>query len=344
MPERSVPDGSVPEGVGKGTFYLRETLSSDADSAVFACAFDLGTDGYLAHHTVRGVPTLPGTFVVEIAVEAACHLAPGRRAVALEDLRFEHFLRVHNAVRSTPDPKKITARVLERGDELTVVEVAVTGDVRAPGGVLLVKDRVHFTARVLLRGELPEAPGWEHWDDGDDIPVPDPYHAQASPVSLTGPFVSTTRTRLHRLGKHSLYRADVAADDPALSRFTTPAILLDGLARTGVLHLEDGRLVPVAAPLSIRRVDLYEEANDIELTRRYGRLHLYATPTGFDMTGHAPDNRFLAVTPGGRVVAQMKDVTATVVGYLDAVSGRLYSPDKQPLPGPVDTETPRKAG
>ncbi|WP_425246810.1 SDR family oxidoreductase [Streptomyces sp. NEAU-NA10] len=332
----------VPDVPGKGTFYLREPLSADADSAVFACAFDLATDGYLAHHTVRGVPTLPGTFVVEIATEAARHLVPGRRAVALEDLRFENFLRVHAGVRSTP--KKITARVVDREDDLTVVEVRVTGDVLAPGGVLLVEDRVHFSARVLLRPETPEAPAWQHWDDADDTPVVDPYHVPASPVSLTGPFVSTARTRLHPLGKRSVYRAAVADRDPVLSRFLTPAILLDGLARTGVLHLEDDRLVPIAAPLSIRRVDLYEEANDIELTRRYGRLHLYATPPAFDMTHTAPDNRFVAVTPDGRVVVQMKDVSATVVGYVDADSGRLYSPDKQPLPDPADPETLRKAG
>ncbi|MFJ8108079.1 SDR family oxidoreductase [Streptomyces sp. NPDC096132] len=327
---------------GKGAFYLRRPVSADADSAVFACAFDLGTDGYLAHHTVRGVPTLPGTFVVEIAVEAARHLVPGLRAVALEDLRFENFLRVHPGAR--PAPKKITGRVVDRGDDVTVVEVSVTGDVRAPGGVLLVEDKVHFTARVLLRRDPPEAPSWRHWDDADDIPVVDPYHVPASPVSLTGPFVSTGRTRLHPLGKRSVYRAALAERDPALSRFLTPAILLDGLARTGVLHLEDGRLVPIAAPLSIRRVDLYEEANDIELTRRYGRLHLYATPPAFDMTGPAPDNRFVAVTPDGRVVVQMQDISATVVGYVDADSGRLYSPDKRPLPDPADTETLRKAG
>ncbi|MET7985052.1 SDR family oxidoreductase [Streptomyces sp. NPDC005281] len=344
--EAATRDGTArradPEGDGQGAFYLRETLSSDADSAVFACAFDLSADDYLAHHTVRGVPTLPGTFVVEIAAEAARHLAPGLRPVAFEDLRFAHFLRVPRTTRS-PALKKITARVTERADDLTVVEVSVTGDVRAPGGVLLVKDKVHFTARVLLRRELPEAPAWEHWDEADDVPVVDPYHAPASPVSLTGPFVSTARTRLHPLGKRSVYRAGIAADDSALSRFTTPAILLDGLARTGVLHLEQGRLVPVAAPLSIRRVDLYEEANDIELTRRYGRLHLYVTPTGFDLTRDVPDNRFVAVTPAGRVVAQMQGVSATVVGRLDAVSGRLYLPDERPLPGPVDTETKRKA-
>ncbi|MCT9010814.1 SDR family oxidoreductase [Streptomyces rhizosphaerihabitans] len=343
-PHVTASGGSQPEGSGKGAFYLRETVSSDTDSAVFACAFDLSTDGYLAHHTVRGVPTLPGTFVVEIAAEAARHLAPDLRPVALEDLRFAHFLRVHGAARSAPVPKKITARVSERDDDLTVVEVSVTGDVRAPGGVLLVRDRVHFTARVLLRRELPAAPSWQHWDDGDDLPVVDPYHAPASPVSLTGPFVSTAQTRLHPLGKRSVYRAGIAADDPAFSRFTTPVILLDGMARTGVLHLEHGRLVPVAAPLSIRRVDLYEEANDIELTRRYGRLHLYVTPTGFDMTRDGPDNRFVAVTPEGRVVAQMQGVSATLVGRLDAVSGRLYLPDEQPLPGPTDTETQRRAG
>ncbi|MGI5427250.1 hypothetical protein [Streptomyces sp. CA-179760] len=57
-------------------------------------------------------------------------------------------------------------------------------------------------------------------------------------------------------------------------------MLLDGLARVGVLDLVDDRLIPVAAPLSIRRIDLYEEANDHTLSSGPDRIGLYATPPG----------------------------------------------------------------
>ncbi|MCW5251224.1 SDR family oxidoreductase [Streptomyces sp. SHP 1-2] len=320
----------APRPSGGDWFYLRRKVSSGPDEAVHECVFDLAADGYLRHHRVRGVPTLPGTFVTEIAAEAARELVPGLKVVAFEDLVFHHFLRVYEDTASTP--KRIAAKVVARTAELTAVEIRITTDVRSPGGVLLVEDRPHFTARVLLAAEYSAAPRWEPWDPAGERPVADPYHVPASPVSLTGPFVSTHDTRLHPLGKRSTYRLDLAPDDPAFSRFTAPSILLDGLARTGVLHLVDGRLVPIAAPLSIRRIDLYTAGNDLQLTAQYGRLDLYATPPAFDMTERAPDNRFVAVAPGGRVVLQMKDVSATVIGYVDAVTGALHTPDKRPVP------------
>ncbi|MFF3818206.1 SDR family oxidoreductase [Streptomyces bluensis] len=317
---------------GHGWFYLRKKVSSGPDEAVHECVFDLTTNSYLRHHQVRGVPTLPGTFVTELAAEAAQELVPGLKVVAFEDLVFHHFLRVYEDTPSTP--KRITAKVVARTDELTEVEIRITTDVRSPGGVLLVEDRPHFTARVRLAAEHSTAPHWEPWDPAQEQPIADPYHVPASPVSLTGPFVSTRDTRLNPLGKRSTYHLDLDPDDTVFTRFTAPSILLDGLARTGVLHLVDGRLIPIAAPLSIRRIDLYETGNDIQLTARYGELDLYATPPAFDMTEQAPDNRFVAVAPGGRVVLQMKDVSATVIGYVDAETGILHTPDKQPVPDP----------
>lgn len=314
-------------------FYLREVISADSDEAVFECAFDLETHGYLNHHLVREAPTLPGTFVTEIAGEAARFLAPDMQVFAYEDLEFQHFLRAYDGRKDAP--KRITARVTDRTEEVTTVEVRISTDVVSPSGVLLIKDKTHFTARVLLRAGFPTPPRWEKWDESDAQPVIDPYHAPASPVTLTGPFVSTTDTRLTSQGKRATYRVELPAGDPVWSRFTAPSILLDGLARTGVLNLVDGHLVPIAAPLSIRRIDLYERANDAELVERYGSLELYATPAGFNMPGSDPDNRFVAATSEGRVVVQMKDVRATVIGYVDHLTGEFYSPEKEPLSEPA---------
>ncbi|MEU0110580.1 SDR family oxidoreductase [Streptomyces sp. NPDC006251] len=324
-------DASV---AGSGThrpqgFYLRRMISHDDDEATFECTFDLETDAYLHHHLVRDAPTLPGTFVTEIAGEAARFLEPDKQVVAYEDLEFQHFLRAHGAGRNTP--KRITARVLDRRQDLTTVEVRITTDVVSPSGVLLVKDRTHFVAKVLLREDFPAPSRWEHWDDSDAQPVPDPYHAEASPVRLTGPFVSTTDTRLTAQGKRATYRLDLPADDPVWSRFITPSILLDGLARTGVLNLVDGHLVPIAAPLSIRRIDLYERGNDKELVERYGSLELFCTPVEFNMPGDTPDNRFVAATSDGRVIAQMKDLRGTVIGYVDHRTGRFSLPNEERL-------------
>ncbi|WP_156723591.1 SDR family oxidoreductase [Streptomyces apocyni] len=309
-----------------GGFFLRRTIESDSDHAVFECPFDLNTDAYLEHHTVRGEPTLPGTFVTELAAEAARHLVPGKHVIAFEDLRFEHFLRVYRDLRT--GPKRLTAQRVDAPGDTSVVDVRITEDVVSPTGVVLIRDRVHFTVRVLLADAFPAAPRWEAWDTADDIPVPDPYHQKGSPVKLTGPFVSTSDTRIHPKGKRARYALRLPADDPAFSRFTVPSILLDGLARVGVLELVDDHLIPVAAPLSIRRIDLYEETNDQVLSAGRDHIELYATPPGFDLASDRVDNRFVATRADGRMLLQMKDMRATLIGYVDARTGEAIAAER----------------
>ncbi|MGW5734113.1 MULTISPECIES: SDR family oxidoreductase [Streptomyces] len=318
--------GSAAPAASEPGFFLRRLVESTATSATFECRFDLDTDGYLEHHTVRGEPTLPGTFVTELAAEAARHLVPDQHVVAFEDLRFEHFLRVYRDLPTAP--KRLHAQIASTDGSTTAVEVRITEDVVSPAGVVLKKDRVHFTARVLLADSFSAAPHWEAWDTADDTPVPDPYHQPGSPVQLTGPFVSTTDTRIHPHGKRGRYALSLPADDPTWPRFTVPSILLDGLARVGVLDLVDGHLIPVAAPLSIRRIDLYEETNDLTLSRSGEDIQLYATPPGFDLTADRVDNRFVATRPDGRMLLQMKDMQATLIGYVDARTGEAVAADR----------------
>ncbi|MFE2849539.1 SDR family oxidoreductase [Streptomyces lavendulae] len=311
---------------GHGRFYLRRGAgggsAADGDTVRFECPFDLDTDGYLGGHLVRGVPTLPGTFVTEIAAEAALDLVPGASVVAFEDVRFLHFLQVREGV--AQGPKKITARITERHGDLTTVSVSITHDVVAPSGVLLVADKPHFTARVLVSGSFPAAPTWEKWDAEREFTVTDPYHVPSAPVLLSGPFRATDDTRRHPLGARSRFRPRFDGHSGPWGDFLMPAVLLDAMARTGVLDPVDG-LVPVAAPLSIRRIDLYQSANDLELARLHGSLDLYVTNPGF--SGERREgNRFVAVGPDGRVVAQMKDLDATVIGHLDPVTGVVHPP------------------
>ncbi|RLU84921.1 beta keto-acyl synthase [Streptomyces griseocarneus] len=324
--EKFYPGYLAADTPARGRFYLRRVLDGEGggerDTARFTCPFDLDTDGYLEHHVVRGVPTLPGTFVTEIAAEAALHLVPDGVVVAFEDVRFLHFLQVRRGVAQAP--KKITARVTERVGDLTTVTVDITHDVIAPSGVTLVADKPHFTARVLVGSAFPDAPKWREWDAEGERPVVDPYHVESAPVLLTGPFEATTDTRRHADGSRSRFRPALDAANGPWGSFLMPTILLDALARTGVLDPVDG-LIPVAAPLSIRRIDLYQQANDAELAEQHGHLDLYVVNPGFG-NGERTGNRFVAVAPGGHLVAQMKDLDATVIGYLDPATGTVLSP------------------
>jgi hypothetical protein len=102
-----------------------------------------------------------------------------------------------------------------------------------------------------------------------------------------------------------------------------------------VLDLVDGRLVPVASPLSIRRIDLYEETNDHSLSTEPGPIDLYATPRGFGLSADRVDNRFVAARSDGRMVLQMKDLRAALIGYVDAHTGEAVSADGVRAPRPM---------
>jgi Polyketide synthase dehydratase len=285
--------------------------------------FDLTRDAYLQHHLVNGYATLPGTFVPEIAAQAASRLVPDLRLVAFQDAAFLRFLRVYDAAR--PSPKKIHARVVERTAERALVRVRVLTDVVAPNGTVLARDRVHFEIDVLMGARVPPAPRWEPWTEDGVEPVPDPYHLPAAPVRLTGMFVSTAETRTHPMGKRAAYRLRVPPDDPLLGSFLLPSILLDGLARLAVLGPVGGDFLPLAAPATIRRIDVYEPANDCDLARTYDRIELYATPGDLSLAANGGTNRFVAVRPDGQVILQLKDVTGTVMGYVHRRTGGFVS-------------------
>ncbi|MBM0276000.1 SDR family NAD(P)-dependent oxidoreductase [Micromonospora sp. STR1s_6] len=302
----------------RGTFYLDSVTRHGVDKLVAERWFTAERDGYLEHHTVRGVATLPGCFVAELAAEAANALLPELTVVGFRNLTFDHFLKLGGATERSPRRILATLRAREAGQ--AVVDVRVVGDVLSPHGVLLHRDKPHFTATVVLAERYPVAPRPEPWPDAPEQDILDPYHAPAASVSLTGPFVTTTRTRLHPLGKRARYTAPVGPDTE-FQRFLVPALLLDGLIRLAVLELVQGRYVPVAAPSGIRRIDLYAPDNDVDLAAGEAPIELSATPRGLLVESPTAGSRFLATRPDGRALLQVQDVQGFVTGYVDTVTG-----------------------
>ncbi|CAH1201500.1 3-phenylpropionate-dihydrodiol/cinnamic acid-dihydrodiol dehydrogenase [Paenibacillus plantiphilus] len=308
--------------VERGTFYLGQEKSRTAKEVHFERIFDLDKDAYLQHHVVNGHATLPGTFVPELAAEAAKSLLPELHVIAFEDVVFHHFLRVYDA--SKPAKKKIQAKVLHRGSNQTLIQVKIMTDLVSPSGIMLQRDKLHFEAKVVMSSEVPAAPYWKHWDHAGELYLPDPYHFEKAPVLLTDMFVSTANTRQHPLGKRAVYRLGVDHDDPIFSSFLVPSIMLDGLARVAVLGLVEGDYLPLAAPASIRRIDLYESKSDCALAKEYAGIDLYATPRHIDLESDG-SNRFVAVKPDGGILLQMHDVAGTVLGYVHQTTGEFVS-------------------
>lgn len=315
---------SPPQRVG---CMLDRRIAGTRSEAEYERCFDLDRDAYLAEHVVLGHPTLPGTFVIEIAAEAAMDLVPGRVPVAFEDITLSSFLRVYDSGR--PVRKRITAQLLHHDDESSRVRVRVLGDVVTPTGQVLVQDRQHFQLDVLLRDALPSAPRWERWSEHEDgAAMPDPYHMENSPALLTGRLVSTTDTRQHALGRRATFDLHVRPDDRTFTQFRVPAILLDGLLRVTVLDpVRDGHLI-VAAPMSIRRIDLYTTLNDLDLSLAHPVIDLYSCPRRLNLEGPAVSNRCVAATPDGTMLVQIHDTAAVILGYIDIETGRVSTSEQ----------------
>ncbi|MGY6026524.1 SDR family NAD(P)-dependent oxidoreductase [Streptomyces spinosirectus] len=304
-------------------FYVDDIVDRAPGKLTVVRRFGLDRDAYLREHIVDGHPTLPGTFVPELAAEAAMHLVPGRVPVVVEDVRLESFLRVYKAGRD--EVKKIRARLIADGPQESVVAVEVTGDVVAPDGRLLVKDRRHFTARVRLRDEPVAAPRWEHWDDHGAEPLADPYHVPNPAVLLSGVYVSTAGTRTHPSGRRAHYAPDRPGIDRWFSGLVVPSVLLDGLARVCVLDRAElpglgGDWTPLAVPRTIRRIDLYGGHTDASLAAAGTRVELYSLPARLDLESGAA-NRAVAVSAAGDVVLQIKDMTGVVLGHVHQTTG-----------------------
>lgn len=313
------------------SFFVDRVVRRSAEQIVAEREFSLPRDAFLADHSVSGVATLPGLFVPEVVAQVATRLVPGMVVHAIEDLRFVHFLKVHPGSRTT---YRITGTRLAAAEGHAKVAVTITSDVVAPNGVLLIADRVHFTATALLAESYPPAPSWPEWPELEETGVLDPYHQPGAPVLLSGPFVTTTETRLHPYGKRATYRTDLPDDAPWAS-WSTPGLLLDGLARTGVLDISDEGFIPLAAPLSIARLDFFERLDDVTAGNRYEHLDLYAVIEGSGLVG--PDNetldatnRFAAVAPDGHVVARFRDLQWVVMGQFNPASGEFVAPGKTP--------------
>ena len=75
----------TPARIRSVSCWIDESAVIDHEAEYERC-FDLDRDAYLTEHVVLGHPTLPGTFVTEIAAEAAVELVSGRVPVAFEDI------------------------------------------------------------------------------------------------------------------------------------------------------------------------------------------------------------------------------------------------------------------
>jgi 8-amino-7-oxononanoate synthase len=306
----------------QGKFYIDRIVRQTVEEVELERAFSFERDDYLDHHRVNGQATLPGTFVAEIAAEAARVLVPELTVVAFHAIEFKHFLRVRPG--RPPLTVRIRAQVRSRSAAHARLAVQVVSDVIAPQGQVLQRDREHFRLDVEMAATVPPAPAAPTPDDEHMQPVCDPYHCTRAPVHLSGPFVTTVHTRAN--ARAAAAELHLQRDPPTevFGAFMVPVLLLDGLARVAALRPDE--LLPLAAPRRITCIELFTNDNDTALVAKAGNVRLQAEGSRSDGDpGRLHCEECTACDESGRVRARITGLDAVVTGYIDTNDGSVLT-------------------
>lgn len=240
-------------------FFIDRVVAADANG--FTCLRKLTPekDAYLGEHCVRGKPTFPGTFMIEMSAQACRTILPDFEITSLTDIEFLKFMR-------PPMDVRVVAQKVSSGPETQEYEVSLLSDKNSPKGVLLQKDIKHFRCRIHLRKSVRPSTGGvaKRYPELGHL-LTDPYHIQGSDVFLSGEFKTIPKMMgadEHKWGKYSLNTKGL----PALMQGSVLAPLaLDGALRLGAVTGEPGQS-PVF-PISIQKISVHRAATDLELAR-----------------------------------------------------------------------------
>jgi 3-oxoacyl-(acyl-carrier-protein) synthase/NAD(P)-dependent dehydrogenase (short-subunit alcohol dehydrogenase family) len=208
----------------------------------------LETAPYLADHVVNGTPTLPGTFEVEFALQAAHALRPNHLYLAARNPKFHRFVRVPEQGTCL----RAEARLVEETAKGCVIGVRLYSDFVHRSGVVLQRDVLHFEGDVLTSAKpfAHMANRCSSVDLSPGMPCADPYLAPGSPVKLGGMFACLDEIQIGLGARSARYRVDPGKSLDSLAGFISPVLLLDALFRlVGVAPDGDVSTGAVSVPL-----------------------------------------------------------------------------------------------
>ncbi|MEC3974513.1 SDR family oxidoreductase [Amycolatopsis sp. H20-H5] len=251
-------------------------------------------DGYLAHHLLKGTPTLPAALIIELAVQAAASASPGRTAVAVRNANF--FFPV------TAPPGHTRVYRFRLGDEplRPDVPVQVFSDLSTSGGVVFRRDLFNAEVTITLTTDRPHPPSAPvpSSDGRTTVPV---YYSPDSSIVLSGPFASLAEVRITPTLATARFSPRLENWAAIFSTLTTPALLVDALLQlsllaTSAVSPSDGE---PAVPVGIEHLELFTELDDVRLLDRHeDRIVLSADPASGVAIAQAPDGTMLARVRG----------------------------------------------
>ncbi|HEY6328433.1 MAG TPA: SDR family NAD(P)-dependent oxidoreductase, partial [Blastocatellia bacterium] len=201
---------------------------------------------FLSDHLVRGVPTVPGSFIIAMAAEAALKLLPGLKIVQFERTRFLRMVRAHEG---RPGHVRALSKVVEQNGGETVVQVQILMDFVHKSGRVLGKDILHTEIYVRLAAAVRESTCEESSADRiTGLNLPDPYLMDGSPVRLNGPFRTLKEVVVGRMGRRAEYKLNGGGYGSDFDYLIPNIILVDAFWRFGTVRANESGGLSVYVP------------------------------------------------------------------------------------------------
>lgn len=203
----------------------------------------------LVDHRVRGTPTLPGAWTLDLMFRSVVgERRPELNTVIVEDARFARFVRVKDGARQV---LRALSSVCVDEPGRHVVQVKLVGDVVHPSGAVLQSDVLYAEARFTLsRSEPNEGSSLARvFSIGRGVSVPDPHCVAGSAIELRGIFDCLEGIRVEPGARFAKIRLSAGCDQAG---HCLPALALDAAWRLSAMHV-DGVSNAVFAPLQLQR-------------------------------------------------------------------------------------------
>ncbi|HEX8031868.1 MAG TPA: SDR family NAD(P)-dependent oxidoreductase, partial [Vicinamibacterales bacterium] len=179
---------------------------------------------FLAGHLVRGVPTVPGAFLIAMAGDAALKLFPNLKIVDFERTRFLRLVRAHGD-RPATLRAVATFEKSEAGD--TFVQVQILMDFIHKTGRVLGANLLHTEIYVRMSDAVRGVADLELTPlRGRERVLPDPYCLPGSPVQLDGVFRAMQEVHVTELDRSAPYHLPSVNPHPSAFEHLIPKIIM----------------------------------------------------------------------------------------------------------------------
>jgi len=197
---------------------------------------------FLSDHLVRGVPTVPGAFLIAMAGDAALKRCPHLKIQQFERTRFLRLVRAHG---DCPATVRTMATVVESGADETVVQVQIVMDFIHKTGRVLGENLLHTEIYVRMADAVRPPTGLALVPlRGQETCLPDPYVMAGSPVQLDGAFRAMQEVGVSEVERRAHYQLPEATRHASAFDHLIPRIIMvDAFWRFGTVRVcESGGL------------------------------------------------------------------------------------------------------